>query len=145
MNQTAADAVKQLVENKNIASDYSKKLTKLDKKRYKDQIKASKDIIKKIDEIIAVYIGKEDKRQGITSDPVINVNQRIRTARFYVGTRKNGLTTTETTLINHAKEALNKALEKTNTFFNETWKPYQADMEQLKTSPFKEVKSFKID
>ena len=144
LRQTVANAVKQLVESKTVANDYSKKLAKLDKKKHKDQIKASKDIIKKIDKIIAIYLGKDDKRQGITSDPVINVNQRIGNAGFYAGTRPNGLTPTEHTLIKHAKKAINEALDKTNAFFNEEWKPYQTDMEKLNTSPFKEIKSFKL-
>ncbi len=145
IRQTAADAVKQLVESKNIATDYSKSLAKLDKKKYKDQIKASKDIIKKIDKVIAIYLGKVDKRQGITSDPIINVNQRIGNAGFYAGSRPNGLTSTEHTLINHAKDAVKDALDKTNTFFNEEWKPYQSSMEELDTTPFKEIKSFKLN
>jgi hypothetical protein len=145
VRQTTADAVKQLAESKTIASDYSKKLTKLDKKKYKDQIKASKEIIKKLDKIIAIYLGKEDKRQGITSDPVVNVNQRIGNASFYSGTRPNGLTSTEYTLIKHAKDALKEALDKTNTFFNKEWKPYQTVMEKIDTSPFKEVKLFRLD
>jgi photosystem II stability/assembly factor-like uncharacterized protein len=145
IRQTAADAVKQLVESKTIASDYSKSLAELDKKKYKDQIKTSKEIIKKLDKILAIYLGKEDKRQGITSDPVVNVNQRIGNASFYSGTRPNGLTATERTLIKHAKEALKEALDKTNTFYNEEWKPYQTAMEKVDTSPFKEVKSFQLN
>jgi len=145
VRQTAADAVKQLVESKTIASDYSKKLAKEDKKKYKDQIKASKEIIKKLDKVLAIYLGKEDKRQGITSDPVVNVNQRIGNASFYSGTRPNGLTSTERILIQHAKESLKDALNKTNTFFNEEWKPYQTAMEKIDTSPFKEVKLFRLD
>jgi photosystem II stability/assembly factor-like uncharacterized protein len=145
IRQTAADAVKQLVESKTIASDYSKKLAKLDKKKYKDQIKASKDIIKKLDKVLAIYLGKEDKRQGITSDPVVNVNQRIGNASFYSGTRPNGLTSTEHTLLKHAKNAVKEALEKTNIFFNDDWKSYQASMEELNTTPFKEIKSFKLN
>jgi len=144
IRQTAADAVKQLVESKNIAKDYSKNLAKLDKKKYKDQIKASKDIIKKIDKVIAIYLGKVDKRQGITRNPEVNVNQRIGNASFYSGTRPNGLTTTEKTLIKHAKNAVKDALDKTNTFFNEVWKPYQTKMEGLNTTPFKDTKSFKL-
>ena len=144
IRQTAADAVKQLVESKTIASDYSKKLTKLDKKKYKDQIEASKDIIKKLDEVLAIYLGKEDKRQGITSDPTVNVSQRIGTAGYYSGSRPNGLTSTELTLIKHAKNALKGALDKTNTFFNEEWKPYRETIEKLNISPFKNVKSFEL-
>ena len=54
--QLMADVVKQLVESKNTATAFKKDLTKEDKKNYKDQIKASKDIITKIDKLIAIYI-----------------------------------------------------------------------------------------
>jgi hypothetical protein len=145
MRQTAADAVKQLVESKTIASDYSKKLAKIDKKKFKDNIKASKDMIEKIDDLIDIYLGKEDDRQGITRNPETNVSQRIGTASWYVGSRKNGITSTERTLIKHAKADLKSALDKTNTFFNDEWKTYKATMESLEVSPFKDTKAFSID
>ena len=145
MQQTAADAVKQLVESKKIAEAYQSDLKKLDKDAYKEQIKASKDIIKKIDDIIDIYLGKEDKRQGITRNPEITVMERLGNANGYVQSRQNGLTTTENTLIKHAKDELNSALDKTNTFFNNDWKTYQSTMESLKASPFKETKTFKLN
>lgn len=145
MQQTAADAVKQLVESKKIAEAYQSDLKKLDKDTYKEQIKASKDIIKKIDDIIDIYLGKEDKRQGITRNPEITVMERLGNANGYVQSRQNGLTTTENTLIKHAKDELNSALDKTNTFFNNDWKTYQSTMESLKASPFKETKTFKLN
>ncbi|SEL42322.1 Uncharacterized protein SAMN04487910_2411 [Aquimarina amphilecti] len=144
MRQTVADAVKQLVESKEVASKYQKELKKLDKKKFKDQIKSSKDIIKKIDSTIAIYLGKEDKRQGITRNPEITVMQRLGTAGWYTGSRQNGLTVTEKTLIKHANNALKEALDKTNTFFTKDWKPYQEAIEKLETSPFKEIKTFTI-
>lgn len=145
MRQTAADAVKQLVESKEIASKYQKELKELDKKKFKDQIKRSKDITKKIDSVIAIYIGKEDKRQGITRNPEVNVMQRMGTALRYVQSRQNGLTATENTLIQQAKEALQDALNKTNEFFIEDWKSYREEIEKLKASPFKETKSFNLE
>ena len=145
MQQTAADAVKQLVESKKIAEAYQSDLKKLDKNAYKEQIKASKDIMKKIDDIIDIYLGKEDKRQGITRNPEITVMERLGNAKGYVQSRQNGLTTTENTLIKHAKDELNSALDKTNTFFNNDWKTYQSTMESLKASPFKETKTFKLN
>ena len=145
MQQTAADAVKQLVESKAIAEEYSKTLAKLDKDANKDNIKASKDIAKKIEEIISMYLGSIDERQGITRNPEITVMQRLGTARYYVGSRQNGITTTETTLIQHAKDELSSALDKTNTFFREEWNPYKNKMEGLNLSPFKETKTFKMN
>jgi photosystem II stability/assembly factor-like uncharacterized protein len=145
MQETTANAVKQLVESKNIASKFKEDLKKLDKNTYKDDIKASKDIIKEIDELIDVYLGKEDDRQGITSTSVVNVNDRIATANWYVSSRQNGLTTTENTLLKQAEDAVNDALDKTNVFYNTSWKTYQSKMEALQTNPFKEINIFKLD
>jgi len=145
ITQVAADAVKQLVESKNIATEYSKLLAKLDKETHKDNIKASKDIAKRIDEVLELYLGKVDRRQGITSDPNVNVMQRVFGAASYIRSRKSGITSTERTLMKNAKDALDDALEKTNTFFNDEWSPYKASLENLSLSPFKDVKSFKLD
>ncbi|MCB0447157.1 MAG: hypothetical protein KDD03_06530, partial [Gelidibacter sp.] len=131
MQQVAADAVKQLIESKKIAESYQSDLKTLDKDAYKDQIKASKDIIKKIDDIVDIYLGKEDKRQGITRNPEVTVMQRLGNASSYVSSRQNGLTSTENTLMKHAKDALNAVLDTTNAFFNDDWKTYKATMENL--------------
>ncbi|MGB0950342.1 MAG: hypothetical protein ACPGU0_09600, partial [Marinirhabdus sp.] len=71
MTQTAAGAVKQLVESKTAVEGFGKKLKKEGAKKYKAEIKAGKAISKKIEEQIALYIGKVDKRQGITRNPKI--------------------------------------------------------------------------
>ncbi len=145
MTQTAADAVKQLVESKNTAQEYSKKLKKDDSEKYKTEIKETRALVKKIDSIIAIYIGKEDKRQGITRNPEINVMQRLWKASGYTGSRPNGLTETETTLLQHAKTDLKKALETTNDFFSKDWKAYKAKLEKIEISPFRETKVFGLD
>ncbi|WP_350292184.1 hypothetical protein [uncultured Croceitalea sp.] len=143
--QKAADAVKQLVESKDLANKYSKEMKTLDKDKYKDQIKASKDIVKAIDSVVALYIGKEDKRQGITRNPEINVMRRIGNASFYVATRKSGLTKTEKDLIKYAEDDLKSALDKTNSFFTEKWKAYRESIEALDLSPFKETQQFNLN
>ncbi|MFP2996448.1 hypothetical protein ABN763_11080 [Spongiivirga sp. MCCC 1A20706] len=145
MTQTAADAVKQLVESKNTANEYKGKLTKKDKKKYKTEIKSSNDIVKGIDSIIALYIGKVDKRQGITRNPEVTVMQRVFTASRYVGSRPEGITTTEQTLIKNAKDALQDAISKTNTFFSDKWKNYETEMKKIDLSPFKKTKVFSVE
>jgi photosystem II stability/assembly factor-like uncharacterized protein len=145
MQQTAADAVKQLVESKTIAENYQKDLSKLDKEAYKEEIKASKEIVKKLDSVIDKYLGKVDKRQGITRNPEVTPLQRLGTARSYVSNSQTGLTSTETTLIKQAKTALDELLGETNTMFNNEWKAYQAQMETVKMDPFKKVKTFGLD
>lgn len=145
MTQIMANAVKQLVESKQIAKTYQSELKKQDQEKYKDHIKASKEITEKIDDIINLFLGKEDKRQGITRNPKPNISRRISTANSYVRSRLNGLTSTENTLIKHAKHALQDGLKKTNTFFNEDWKTYKDYIENVKMSPFKDTKSFKLN
>ena len=145
LSQIAADAVKQLVESKNIAEKYSIELKELDKEKYKEETKSSSDIAKKIDDLIALYLGKEDKRQGITRNPEITVMQRIGDASYYVGSRKSGITSTEKNLMQFAQEELQMALDKTNKFFSEDWKTYRTTIEKLEDSPFKETKTLKLD
>ncbi|MEP2937251.1 MAG: hypothetical protein ABJM06_02575 [Gilvibacter sp.] len=145
MMQTSADAVKQLVESKTIANDYKSMLTKLDKKAHKDAIDQSKDMVKKIDSVIALYLGKVDKRQGITRNPEVTIMQRIGVARQYSGSRPNGTTSTETTLLSNARAALSDGLNATNAFFTEHWAEYRTTMEALNLSVFKETESFSID
>ncbi|MEM9076135.1 MAG: hypothetical protein AAGC43_03805 [Bacteroidota bacterium] len=143
--QTAANAVKQLVESKDLANKFAKELKEMDEEKYEESIKASKDIVKEIDSVIALYIGKEDKRQGITRNPEITVMQRLFTAMSYVRSRKSGITTTETQLVKFAEEQLKSALNKTNSFFEEKWKPYRTRIEGLDLSPFKETKVITIN
>lgn len=145
MTQTAADAVKQLVESKDIATKYQKELKVLDEDKYEEQIKASKEIVKQLDSLIALYLGKEDKRQGITRNPEITVMQRIGNASFYTRTRKTGITATERRLIQFAEDELKSALQKTNAFFSDAWKAYREDIEKQEVSPFKETKSFNLN
>lgn len=145
MQETLADASKQLIESKDIASKYQKDLSQLDKEKYKEEIKSSKAIVKSLDSLIDKYFGKIDKRQGITRNPEVTALQRLRTATGYIYGSQTGLTSTETTLIKHAKDAVNKLLGETNSFFNKEWTDYQNNMKLIKMDPFKETKTFGID
>jgi photosystem II stability/assembly factor-like uncharacterized protein len=142
--QKAADAVKQLVESKQTASALSKELSNLDKEAHKEAIAASKKIVKEIDALIALYLGSIDKRQGITRNPEITVMQRIGAAASYVGSRKTGITATETRLISFAKNQLSDALEKQNEFYENKWPSFEEKMKAIDRNPFKETQIFKI-
>ena len=143
--QTAADAVQQLAKSKEVAEKFQKDLKKEDDKKYKEQIDASKDIIKQIDSITDIYLGKVDKRQGITRSKEMTVMQRIQVARRYVGSRKTGMTATEKQLMQFAKDDLQSALQKTNAFFAKEWSEYQTNMKSLDISPFKETEVFNLN
>ncbi|OIQ28350.1 MAG: hypothetical protein BM564_09785 [Bacteroidetes bacterium MedPE-SWsnd-G2] len=137
-----AEVVAQLVESKTSAQFYKSSLNKLDQKTYEAEIKASKDIIEKLDTQIALYLGKVDKRQGITRNPEVTVSQRLGLASWYVGSRKSGITATERQLISQAQTALNEAIKSTNTFFENEWLDYKQQIKKLKLDGFKETKSF---
>ncbi len=139
-----ANIVRQLVESKNTATSIKSQLTKENKIIYKNEIKASTEIIKEIDTLIAIYIGTVDKRQGITRNKEVTVNQRFGLARRYVSSRFGEQTATEIQLTYQFKEAFRKALSKTNSFFNKEWMKYKSSTEKIYISPFKETKIYSI-
>ena len=109
------------------------------------QIEHTEEVSDKMDNLFELFFGKEDNRQGITSDPVVSVLERLGTASYYVGTRQNGLTNTEHTLIKNAKSALQNALQKVNAFFENDWSAYQSAVESIDLSPFKATEMINLD
>ena len=95
--------------------------------------------------MISIYLGKIDRRQGITRNPEVTVNQRLGVARRYLNARHTKITKTETELINNFKDAFKEAINKTNTFFNNDWKTYKNNVDSIKISAFKEAKTFSIN
>ena len=141
----SAEAVRQLLESKQSVSALSKQFQENDKEGFKEAIKQSKEITKEIDKLVAIFLGSIDKRQGITRNPEITVSSRISGAYRYVASRKTAISGTETRLMQFAKDDLNKALKKVNSFYEEQWGNYQKEMENIKLDYFKEVKSFDIE
>lgn len=146
MQQTVADAVKQLAKSKKTASNFKQSMTDIDKKKYEESIKLTDSIIKKIDKRIDGFLGKQDKRQGITSNPDVTPMQRLNSAKGYVSNSfVNGITDTERKLIEHAKDALKEELNHTNTFFQNEWKAFVSKSKSIDIYPFKEVKTYKLE
>lgn len=139
--ESASKATKQLAESRQTADDLQKDFTKSDKEKYKEEIQSSKDIIKKIDLLLDLYFGKEDKRQGIVRSPLPTVTNRIFGASRYIRSRVGAVTATEQRLIDQAKDELNQALEKTNSFFETDWVNYKKSVQDKLPSPFKEVET----
>ena len=144
-SETIAKVVKQLVESQNIVKEVTSKLNKADKKKYASQLKTAKSVGKKIDKLINGFLGTIDKRQGITRNPEVTVNQRLSSARRYVSARFGKITKTETELINNFKDALKEALNEANNFFNTNWNKFKSEVDGIKVSSFKEVKNFNIN
>ena len=146
MTQTAAEAVEQLVESKNIAENFQKNFKELPngEKEYQAEIKESKEIIETLKDIVALYLGSVDERQGIVRNRENTVLERIGTAQNYISSRQNGLTRTEQLLMDHARNELKEALKTTNDFFSDQWPQYRSKMEELEMPVFKEIKTFDL-
>ncbi|MDG1315654.1 MAG: hypothetical protein P8P29_09055 [Flavobacteriaceae bacterium] len=145
IKKVTANAVKQLVESKKIASIFIDRLSEENKDYHKKSLKECDDIIEKIDTILALYFGKDDKRQGIVRNtPEISVIERYRNANYYISTRQNGMTRTEHILLEQAKEALSKALKLTNEFFESEWINYKLIIENIDFTDFKTIETFEI-
>ena len=72
------------------------------------------------------------------------VMTRISTARRYVYSRPNGITTTEEVLMQHASTATKDAVEQVNDFYKNNWEALQKEVEAIELSAFKAIKYFEI-
>ena len=89
-------------------------------------------------------MGKEDKRQGIVRNPESTVMTRISTARRYVASRPQGITSTEKTLLKHAENETKLGLDKVNQFYKDSWEGLQAEIEAISLSSFKPIEYFEL-
>ena len=139
------EASNQLAKSLIIIKDFEKLLSKEDTLKFKNEIKLTSEISKKIIKAQDLFFGKEDKRQGIIRSPNETVLSRIRKAYYYSVSRPNGLTRTEKILIKQAKDQLKSALDSVNILFERDWSKYKLKMEEISISPFKPVKKFNIN
>ena len=139
------EASNQLAKSLIITKDFEKLLSKEDTLKFKNEIKLTSEISKKIIKAQDLFFGKEDKRQGIIRSPNETVLSRIRKAYYYSVSRPNGLTKTEKILIKQAKDQLKSALDSVNILFERDWSKYKLEMEEINISPFKSVKKFNIN
>jgi len=141
----AAKATQQLVQSKQIVKQFSKQLKELDKEAHNESIKTSDAVMESIDDLLALFFGKEDKRQGITSDPNVSILERLGVASYYVSSRQNGITSTEENLMRHAKADLEEGLNKVNAFFETEWNEYQTMIKAQDLSPFKTIEKVTLE
>ncbi len=133
-------AVKQLNESKKIAENYKKKANEIDKKQYKEFIRSSDSIIKEMDSLIDVMLGKEDKRQGITASKIPSNISYLNIANRYVRSLQSMPGKTETQLINNAYDKIDTVISDINKFYKTDWVAYRKQAESLNLSPFKDYK-----
>ena len=142
--EQTTNAVNQLKESKKTLNSYLKRINKKNKEDYKPLTNEIEVAVKQMDSILDLFLGKEDKRQGIVRNPENSVVKRITTAAIYIRSRPNGITVTEEKLLAHAYTDLSNALEQTNSFYEENWDALKDSIEAIPLSEFKEVKQFKL-
>ena len=74
----------------------------------------------------------------------MTVVQRLGMASSYISSRPNGVTGTETQLMDLAKKSLQDALKEQNEFFETTWKEYHKQVENWEQTRFKPTKTFNL-
>jgi hypothetical protein len=139
----AGKAMEQLNESKKVAEQYKKILKEHKDGKYKNALKQSDSIIKNIDKLVDMMIGKEDKRQGITRNPTPTSVTLLFTARGYVNSLLQEPGKTEQQLVENGFKEVDNAIEKINTFFINEWPAYQKNIETLNLSLFKDVETLK--
>ncbi len=142
-----ADATLQLAEALEIV-EMNEKLASSDS-RGKDELEAlntaNKETKEKIVDLQDMVFGEEDDRQGITDNPNITVMNRLFAPFRYLGGDYNGPGETEENLLRLAREAVNDAVSKINTFFENDWPAYKSTVEEADLSPFKEFEPVRMN
>ena len=139
----ASEAMKRLRDSKAIVDGYIKEMKAKDEEEYKDLIKENKAVNDSISNLMDIFVGKEDKRQGITRDPDPFVSTYFNRARRYLQSTLTMPGATEDRLMQQARDKLAPAIGKVNVFFDTQWKAYQEKMEKVDLSPFKEYEPIK--
>ena len=138
-------AVEQLKASKKTLAVYKKRIQEKDDEAHKVLLETIEEHSKKIEDILVLFIGKEDKRQGIVRNPENSVLKRIYSANRYVRSRPSGITLTEEKLLEHARQDLVAALDQTNAFYEVYWKAIRVQIEAINLSEFEAIKRFKLD
>jgi ElaB/YqjD/DUF883 family membrane-anchored ribosome-binding protein len=149
LTETTTEATNQLHDAMGMI-ETAEKLLKSDKaesneeqlKELRERTEAVKDSVNALFDFV---LGKEDDRQGITRSPEPSVTTRLQAPSQYLGSSIGAPTSTERTLMEHARESVNKALEKINGFFEDEWPAYVEEMENAELSPFKQFENVELN
>lgn len=134
----AFEAVERLKESIKLAGDFEKKLSEKDKEGLKDAIELCKSTKDTLNTFLDAFLGKEDKRQGITRGQPQSVNNSLGTAQFYTGSATHAPGATELKLIEKFEKNLTEALKPVNDYFETEWPKFRETIEPIDLSPFKD-------
>ena len=107
-----------------------------DEKAFEEIIKESKSIKDSLTNLLSLYVGKEDKRQGITDDPVLDVNDLYSSTYMFISNATHKPGSMEEKLVQKTTDMIVLANEKTDSYFDTYWDNYKTKVENLSLSPF---------
>lgn len=142
MTESIKEVIDQLAHSRDAVIDLTQRMSAIDAQRFEAHIDSSKTISKEINQLIDLFLGANDERQGITASLKVTVMERIGQLNWYASSRPNGPTATEQQLLVNAKNAYEKAVTQVNEFYQSKWENYQKTIEILDLSPFKAHKLF---
>ncbi len=134
----AFTAVERLKESMKLADDYAARLKAKDEEGYKEQIDLCKTTKDTLSAMLDLFVGKEDKRQGITRNQPNSVNAKMGNANFYTGNATHAPGSTERALISAFQQELNSALSEVNAYYEEAWPAFRETLEAIDLTPFKD-------
>ncbi|MEO0555635.1 MAG: hypothetical protein AAF149_20690 [Bacteroidota bacterium] len=142
----AGMAMQRLVESKEIADDYMKKMKEKDKEGFKEMIDKTKAVKDSIENLMIPFVGEDNsKKQGIIRSPIPSISSRFGTAGFYVSSALVAPGATELRLVEQAESKLEEAIEAVNEFYKNEWPQFRSAAEKADLSPFKEYEPLSND
>jgi photosystem II stability/assembly factor-like uncharacterized protein len=136
-------ATERLIESKEIADEYEKKMKDAKKEEFKAALGQTKVVKDSINALFDFILGKEDKRQGILRQPKPTPASYIGNAAFYISTSREPLSATDQRVYKFAEDKIMEAIGRVNRFYETTWASYRTTVEKVSISPFKNYEQLK--
>ncbi|MFY0605331.1 MAG: hypothetical protein JXR10_01365 [Cyclobacteriaceae bacterium] len=130
--------VEQLKEKIIVCKELESRMKLKDEKKFEEELKLTKTTKDSLNAMLDLYLGKEDKRQGITADQTDHVNYYYGMAIFYLENGSTAPTSNEQELIDKFNQLMNDANEIVDNYLSEDWNTFKVQMSELDLSPFKD-------
>lgn len=135
----AALATKQLRESLEAVKGVKSLAKSMDKEANKELIKTCDSVSKQLNGFMDDIMGKEDKRQGITSSKDPSTISYLYTASGYARSLQQAPGSREKQLLENADSKLQPVIDSINEFYTKDWPVFQQTVKEASLSPFKDV------
>ncbi len=137
-------ATTRLTESKAVLTKVSSQVKDSKDKELKELGEETKAVQDSLNVIWEYIMGKEEKKQGISDFSQATVVMRLFGASRYISSRPSGPTATEEILMEQVDVEVGKALDMTNSFYQDTWPAYREKVEKTDFKWFKDYEPIEI-